>query len=161
MTNCKHPKLTWHNWFQPQNEHSGLFIYEHPWDVLGKPERTSWPIQYCIWSKTMISWTCATGFKTSHSGLIRSLFSWKPQNEMVQACLSVGSCWREPGRAPSSWSGLHRSCGLCELRDSSQQAQGRSEAPEKGQVWRKRSSKEILAWPEGQRTAVMCKAGNW
>ena len=40
---------------------------------------------------------------------------------------------------------LHRSCGLRELRDSSQQTQGRNEAPEKGQVWGKRSSKEILA----------------
>ena len=30
---------------------------------------------------------------------------------------------------------LHRSCGLHELRDSSHQAQGRNEAPEKGQVW--------------------------
>lgn len=99
------------NLFQPRNEH------------------------IVAWSKTVMSRTSSRGFKTRHSRLARSLFSLKPQNEVVQAHLSVGTAEGKVAQPPGlGLDVLHRSCGLQWLRESFQQPRGRDKAPKKGQV---------------------------
>lgn len=133
--NGKHPKLARYNLFQPWNEH------------------------IVAWSKTVMSRTSSRGFKTRHSRLARSLFSLKPQNEVVQAHLSVGTAEGKVAQRPGlGLDFLHRSCGLQWLRESFQQPRGRDKAPKKGQVWGTCRLKEVLAWPKGQRPIATCRA---